>query len=112
MEIPILFFGSTKEILTNVVETFINIIHPLEIQYPHVSILPDSYCGLIETEKSFVFGINHNLRFENKAKDEVNNDDKNKDKDKDKEKNNKKGPPKYFKDHLLNVENIIRETKP
>ena len=107
LEIPILFFGSTKEILTNVVETFINIIHPLEIQYPHVSILPDSYCGLIETEKSFVFGINHNLRFENKAKDEVNNDDKNKDKDKDKEKNTKKGSPKYFKEHLLNVENKL-----
>ena len=87
LEIPILFFGNTKEILTNVVETFINLLNPLEIQYPHVSILPDSYCGLIETEKSFVFGINHSLIFY-----------------KDKENLNE---PKYFKEHLLNVENKL-----
>jgi len=103
LEIPILFFGTAKEILTNIVETFINLVHPLEIQYPHVSILPDSYCGLIETEKSFVFGINHNLRFENKTKDGDTNDEK----DKNKDKNIKRGPPKYFKEHLLNVENKL-----
>ena len=107
LEIPILFFGSAKEILTNIVETFINIVHPLEIQYPHVSILPDSYCGLIETEKCFMFGINHNLRFEHKSKDEDNIEDKDKNKEKDKDKNIKKGPPKYFKEHLLNVENKL-----
>ena len=64
LEIPVLFFCNSKEILSNVVETFLNLLSPLEYQYPHVSILPDSYCGLIEIEKSFVFGINHRLQFE------------------------------------------------
>lgn len=86
LEIPVLFFGSTKEILTNIVETFCSILHPFEIQYPHVSILPDCYCGLIETEKCFVFGINHKLRF--------------------KEKDNMKEIV-YFKENLLNVENKL-----
>ena len=86
LEIPVLFFGSTKEILTNIVETFCSILHPFEIQCPHISILPDCYCGLIETEKCFVFGINHKLRFHEK--------------DKMKE-------CAYFKDNLLNVENKL-----
>ena len=122
LEIPILFFGSKKETLTNIVEIFLNLLHPLEIQYPHVAILPDSYCGLIETEQSFVFGINHRLRYEKEKgedKDESNDKDtdkkkdkekdkkkeKEKDKKKDKDKDKRKGIPKYFKEHLLNVEN-------
>jgi hypothetical protein len=85
-EIPILFFGKDKEILTNIVETFFHILHPLEFQYPYVSILPDNYCGLIETEKCFLFGINESLIFDEKT-------------------NNQE--PTYFKDHLLNVENKL-----
>ena len=82
LEIPILFFSRGKEQLTNIVETFINLLYPLEYQYPHISILPDSYSGLIETEKSFMFGINHTLIFSEKSK-----------------------IPTYFKNMHLNVDN-------
>ena len=61
LEIPILFFSSNKELLTNIIESFLNLIYPFECQYPHISILPDSHSGLIEIEKSYVFGINHKL---------------------------------------------------
>ena len=83
LEIPVLFFCNSKEVLSNVVETFLNLLFPLEYQYPHVSILPDSYCGLIETEKSFVFGINHRLRFDNNKN------------------------PTFLKDMHLNIENKL-----
>ena len=86
LEIPVLFFSTKKELLTNIVETFINIISPLEYQYPHVSILPDTYCALIENEKSYVFGINHRLILKNI----------------DKEKH-----PTYFINMNLNVENKL-----
>ena len=84
LEIPILFFSRGKETLSNIFETFINLLTPLEYQYPHVSILPDSYSGLIETEKSFVFGINHTLIFSGKEKQKI---------------------PTYFKNMHLNVDN-------
>ena len=61
LEIPILFFSTNKELLTNVVESFLSLIYPLEYQYPHVAILPNSHSGLIEIEKSYIFGINHKL---------------------------------------------------
>ena len=61
LEIPILFFCSDKDILTDMIESFLNLLYPLEYQYPHISILPDCYAGLIEIEKSFVFGINEQL---------------------------------------------------
>ena len=86
LEVPILFFGSNKEILTNIVETFMSLIYPLEYQYPYVSILPDAYCSLIEREKSFVFGVNHKLFWEGK--------DKNK-------------HPTYFKKMHLNIHNKL-----
>ena len=86
LEIPILFFCSKKEILTNIVDTFINLLHPFEFQYPYTSMLPDSYCGLIETQKCFVFGINHKLYMKDKGTGKE---------------------PKYFKEHLLNVENKL-----
>ena len=85
-EIPIIFFGKDKETLTNIVETFFHVLYPFEFQYPFVSILPDNYCGLIETEKCFLFGINESLIFDEKT-------------------NNHE--PKYFKDHLLNIENKL-----
>ena len=84
LEIPILFFSSIKENLTNIVETFLNLLTPLEYQYPYCSILPDTYCGLIETEKSFVFGLNHRLIFEKK---------------------NKTKYPTYFRNNHLNIVN-------
>ena len=59
LEVPILFFSLRKEILTNVFESFMILIHPFEYQNPHVSILPDMNAGIIEYAKSFVFGINH-----------------------------------------------------
>ena len=86
LEIPILFFGSKKETLTNIVETFFSLLHPLEIQYPHVSILPDSYCSLIETEESYVFGINHRLRYEKEKEEDKEGNDNDTKKDKDKKK--------------------------
>ena len=86
LEIPILFFCSKKEMLTNIVDTFISLLYPLEFQYPYTSMLPDSYCGLIETEKCFVFGINHKLYMRDKG-------------------NGKE--PRYFKEHLINVENKL-----
>ena len=85
LEIPILFFCSIKENLTNIVETFFHLLTPLEYQYPYCSILPDNYCGLIEIEKSFVFGLNHRLVFEKN--------------------NNNKKTPTYFKNNHLNIIN-------
>lgn len=65
LEIPLLFFSSNKELLSNTIESFLSLLYPFEYQYPHISILPDSNCGLIETEKCFVFGINRELKFSN-----------------------------------------------
>ena len=84
LEMPILFFSSKKEILANIVETFLSLLHPFEYQYPHISILPDSNAGLIELEKSYVFGINHKLEIV--KKDELT-------------------CPKYFLDNNLNLIN-------
>ena len=64
LEIPILFFSKNKELLTNTIESFLSLIYPFEYQYPHISILPDSHSGLIETEKCFVFGINEELKIQ------------------------------------------------
>jgi hypothetical protein len=86
LEVPILFFGTQKENLTNIVETFISLLYPLEYQYPYISILPDAYCTLIEREKSFVFGINHRLIWEGKEKNKH---------------------PTYFKNMHLNIHNKL-----
>ena len=59
LEVPILFFCSKKEILTNIFESFMTLIRPFEYQNPNVAILPDTNAGIIEMAKSFVFGINH-----------------------------------------------------
>ena len=68
LEIPLLFFSSNKELLSNTIESFLGLIYPFEYQYPHITILPDSNCGLIETEKCFIFGINRKLKFKNEKK--------------------------------------------
>ena len=70
LEFPILFFSDDKEKLTIVIETFLNLIYPFEYQYPHISILPDCNAGLIEMEKSYIFGINK--KFDKKVNDGVN----------------------------------------
>ena len=71
LEFPVLFFSANKEQLTTVVEIFLNLIYPFEYQYPHCSILPDCNAGLIEMEKSFIFGINQ--KFEKKSDEDGNN---------------------------------------
>ena len=70
LEFPILFFSKDKEKLTIIIETFMSLIYPFEYQYPHVSILPNCNAGLIEMEKSYIFGINR--KFEREIKDGVN----------------------------------------
>ena len=89
LEIPILFFSKNKELLTNIIESFLSLLYPLEYQYPHISVLPDSHCGLIETEKCFVFGINRELQIEIKVGE---NGEKNR-------------YAKYFQNMNLNVAN-------
>lgn len=64
LEFPILVFCSKKDLLTNIIESFLDLLYPLKYQYPHISILPDSHAGLIEIEKSFFFGINEKFRTE------------------------------------------------
>ena len=59
LEVPILFFCSKKEILTNIFESFMTLIRPFECQNPNVAILPDTNAGIIEMARSFIFGINH-----------------------------------------------------
>ena len=70
LEFPVLFFSADKEKLTSVVETFLSLLYPFEYQYPHVAILPDCNAGIIEMEKSYVFGINK--KFERVTQDGTN----------------------------------------
>ena len=57
-EHPILFFSKDKGLLTNVVNTFLELLFPFKYQYPHIAILPVINFGLIEIEECFCFGIN------------------------------------------------------
>ena len=98
LEFPILFFCKDKEKLTKVVETFLSIIHPFEYQYPHISILPDCNAGLIEIEKSFVFGVNKKLTL--KTIEEKIGDDDNKT-------TKKINIISYFSEMNLNVTNKV-----
>ena len=59
LEAPVLFFCSKREVLTNIFESFMTLLHPFEYQNPHAAILPDMNAGIIEMAKSFAFGINH-----------------------------------------------------
>ena len=96
LEFPILFFCKDKEKLTKVVETFLSLIYPFEYQYPHISILPDCNAGLIEIEKSFIFGINRKLVI--KTVELKNNDENTK-------KNTKINVISYFSEMNLNISN-------
>ena len=57
-EHPILFFSKDKDLLTNVVNTFLELLFPFKYQYPHIAMLPVINFGLIEIEECFCFGIN------------------------------------------------------
>ena len=58
LEIPILFFSSNIEKLTNIYESFLCLLYPFNCQCPHVSILPDINSAIIQNFETFVFGIN------------------------------------------------------
>ena len=65
LEIPTLFFGKDKNVLTNLFETFSSFLFPFRYQYPNCSILPKENYAAIVREKTFFFGINqtYNSKF-------------------------------------------------
>ena len=69
LENPILFFCEDKEILSNIIEGFLNILSPFKYVLPSITILPSKYFGLIHSQDKFIFGINkkysENFFFEN-----------------------------------------------
>ena len=58
LENPILFFCDNKELLSNIIEGFLNILYPFRYVLPHITILPSKYFGLIHSQDKFIFGIN------------------------------------------------------
>ena len=58
LENPILFFCDDKELLSNIIEGFLNILCPFRYVLPHITILPSKYYGLIHSQDKFIFGIN------------------------------------------------------
>ena len=100
LEKPILFFSENKEKLTNIFNSFLNLLFPFEYQNPHCAILPECNAGLVEQAKSFVFGINEKW---------VESTDEKKEKEKkDKEKEKKEKKENYFKRLNLNLfKNIL-----
>ena len=58
LENPILFFSESKQYLTNIIESFLNIISPFTYVHPCITILPSIYFGLINSQDKFIFGIN------------------------------------------------------
>ena len=58
LEEPILFFCEDKEILTNIIASFISLIYPLQYPYPVITILPEQNFSLITLFEHFIFGIN------------------------------------------------------
>ena len=57
-EVPILFFCDQKELLSNVIEGFLNILSPFKYVLPCITILPSKYFGFIHSQDKFIFGIN------------------------------------------------------
>ena len=68
LEIPVLFFSSDIERLTNIYESFLCLLYPLNYQCPHVSVLPDINSAMIQNFESFFFGINQRWINENDTK--------------------------------------------
>ena len=58
LEVPILFFCSEKTILSAFIENFLALLSPFNYMLPNVSILPNKFYGLINSEPKFLFGIN------------------------------------------------------
>ena len=58
LEVPILFFCSEKSILSAFIENFLGLLSPFSYILPNVSILPNKFYGLINSEPKFLFGIN------------------------------------------------------
>ena len=57
-ENPILFFCTDKQLLSNVIEGFLNILSPFRYVLPYITILPSKFYGLIHSQDKFLFGIN------------------------------------------------------
>ena len=57
-ENPILFFCEDKQLLSNVMEGFLNILSPFRYVLPYITILPSKFYGLIHSQDKFIFGIN------------------------------------------------------
>jgi len=57
-EVPILFFSGEKEVLSNVIEGFLNILSPFKYVLPSITVLPTKYFGFIHSQDKFIFGIN------------------------------------------------------
>ena len=64
LELPILFFSDNLEILSKTFSAFLNLLSPFEYVYPHISILPSKYYGMINIEDKFIFGINENYNID------------------------------------------------
>ena len=64
-EIPILFFSENKSILSLFVNTFLSVLSPFKYPFPHIAILPKKLYGLINSEQTFIFGINQNYNIDN-----------------------------------------------
>ena len=60
LEIPILFFSESNELLSQIIQGFLSLLQPFNYVLPHVTILPSKYYGLINMETSFIFGIGEN----------------------------------------------------
>ena len=58
LEIPILFFCSNEEILSNFIENLLGFLSPFNYVLPNISILSEKFYGLINSEPKFIFGIN------------------------------------------------------
>ena len=62
LEIPILFFCSNEEILSNFIENLLGFLSPFNYVLPNTSILSEKFYGLINSEPKFIFGINEKYK--------------------------------------------------
>ena len=58
LEVPVLFFCSEKGILSIFIENLLGLLSPFNYILPNVSILPNKFYGLINSEPKFLFGVN------------------------------------------------------
>ena len=106
LEIPILFFSSDIEKLTNIFESFMCLLFPFNYQCPNVSVLPDINSAIIQNFESFAFGINQS--WINVKKEKNKEEEKEKDNNKEKEKENKENEndkKDYFERNNMRIVN-------